>query len=83
MHIRGIGELANGGQVWRLTYADCRHQQEFAGDWLQDDDQAARVVRKHYARCLMCGLLDAKRRRGSQDAASDSQDAASDSVTII
>jgi len=50
----GIGELANTGRQWRLTYIGCRHEQLLAPLDPGQLQQAEQEVRRHYATCRMC-----------------------------
>jgi hypothetical protein len=54
--VQGIGELTDHDTYWILTYDDCNHSQAFARVGLDEFQAAAVYVRRHYARCLTCGL---------------------------
>jgi hypothetical protein len=54
--VQGIGELTDHDTYWLLTYDDCNHSQAFARVGLDEAQAAAVYVRRHYARCLSCGL---------------------------
>jgi REP element-mobilizing transposase RayT len=56
MQLEGIGELSDQGTHWHLVYNDCRHDQLFAREGLEDLRRAIREVRRYFAECLSCRL---------------------------
>jgi hypothetical protein len=56
VRVQGIGELAEVGYCWRLTYDQCGHIQEFALLGLEDPQQAVLQVSRYYTGCLTCRL---------------------------
>jgi uncharacterized protein involved in type VI secretion and phage assembly len=56
VRVPGIGELTDHTTHWLLTYDACHHGQAFARVGMDEHQAAAAYVRRHYARCLTCGL---------------------------
>jgi hypothetical protein len=54
MKVQGVGELTDHSTYWRLTYAECGHVQEFAREGLDEPEDAAFYVWRHYGQCLTC-----------------------------
>jgi hypothetical protein len=58
MRVQGVGELTDNDTYWHLAYDDCSHVQAFAREGLDDPEGATFFVRRHYAQCLACALVN-------------------------
>jgi hypothetical protein len=68
LRVEGIGQVVQRGELWRLIYDDCSHQQwVFSGNSrrLLDVADVEAEVRQHYMMCSECAW-DALRRQHSQ-----------------
>jgi hypothetical protein len=54
MRVQSVGELTDHDTYWRLTYDECGHVQEFAREGLDEPEDVAVYVQRHYAQCLTC-----------------------------
>ena len=54
MNIESIGTLTDTSGYWRLVYDSCGHDQVMARCGLEDLDDAAVAVRRHFPKCLIC-----------------------------
>src|SRR5712692_1111200 len=58
MRVTDVGELTDHDTYWHLACDDCTHVQLFARQGLDDAEAAGVFVRRHYAHCLSCALIN-------------------------